>query len=158
MQKKQNKNFQNFFQWSKKEERKIIEYDVTAKYHHLDTFYWKFLGDTSSFKKLAEVLKIIPTLLVEYGFSVNKSLLIESLATKSLIVQRIVYNHMKANSVSAKDEEIFPTLCCSVKHAGQRYSTYLEEQKKNIKFKMIDLSNVNKFSRKSQQLTKRKPW
>ena len=38
---------------------------------------------------------------------------------------------MKINSVSAEDGEICLTLGCSVKHARQRYSTYLEEQKKN---------------------------
>ena len=68
---------------------------------------------------------------MERGFSVNKSLLVENLATKSLIAQRIVYDHMKVNNVSVEDVEICPTLRCSVKHARQRYSTYLEEQKKN---------------------------
>ena len=91
---------------------------------------------TSWFKKLAEVLKIILTLShgqasVERGFSVNKSLLVENIATKSLIVQRIVYENMKVNNVSAEDVEICLTLRCSVKHARQRYSTYLEEQRKN---------------------------
>ena len=38
---------------------------------------------------------------------------------------------MKINSVSTEDGEICLTLGCSVKHARQRYSTYLEEQKKN---------------------------
>ena len=68
---------------------------------------------------------------MERGFSVNKSLLVENLATKSLIAQRVVYDHMKVNNVSVEDVEICPTLRCSVKHARQRYSTYLEEQKKN---------------------------
>ena len=37
---------------------------------------------------------------------------------------------MKVSSVSAEDMEICLTLCYSVKHARQRYSAYLEEQKK----------------------------
>ena len=46
------------------EERRedFIEFDVTAESHCLDTFYSKFFEGTSSFKKLAEVLKIILTL------------------------------------------------------------------------------------------------
>ena len=48
-----------------------------------------------------------------------------------MIALRIVYDHIKVNNVSAEDWEICLTLCCSVKHARQRYSTYLEEQKKN---------------------------
>ena len=38
---------------------------------------------------------------------------------------------MKVNNVSAEHLEIDSTLCRSVKHTGQRHSTYLEEQKKN---------------------------
>ena len=38
---------------------------------------------------------------------------------------------MKVNNVSAEHLEIDSTLRRSVKHTGQRYSTYLEEQKKN---------------------------
>ena len=38
---------------------------------------------------------------------------------------------MKVNNVSVEDLEIYPSLHCNVKHSRQRYSTYLEEQKKN---------------------------
>ena len=38
---------------------------------------------------------------------------------------------MKVNNVSAEHLEIDSTLRRSVKHTGQRHSTYLEEQKKN---------------------------
>lgn len=88
---------------------------------------------TSSFKNLAEVLKIIITLShgqasVERGFSVNKSLLVENLAPKSLIAQRIVYDHMKVSNVSAEDVE-FSQLFVVVPNMLGKDS--LEEQKKN---------------------------
>ena len=38
---------------------------------------------------------------------------------------------MKVNNVSAEHLEIDSTLRRSVKHTGQRHSTYLDEQKKN---------------------------
>ena len=38
---------------------------------------------------------------------------------------------MKVNNVSAEHLEIDSTLRRSVKHTGQKHSTYLEEQKKN---------------------------
>ena len=38
---------------------------------------------------------------------------------------------MKVNNASAEHLEIDSTLRRSVKHTGQRHSTYLEEQKKN---------------------------
>ena len=95
----------------------FTEFDVTGESYLLDTFYWKLLEGTSLFKRLAEVLKIILTLShsqasVERGFIINKSLLAENLATKSLIAQRIVYDYMKVNNVSAEDGEICPTLSC----------------------------------------------
>ena len=127
--------FPKFLSMVKERRKDFVEFDVTAESHHLDTFYWKLLEDTCSFRNLAVVLKIILTLShgqasVERGFSVSKSLLVKNLATKSLTAQRIVYDYMKVNDVSAEDVEICPTLCC-IKHDRQRHSTYLEEQKKN---------------------------
>ena len=80
-------------------------------------------------------------------------MLVENLAIKSLITQRIVHDYMKANNVSAEDVEIIPTFRHSVKHGRQRYSTYLEEQKKSkfqndrfLKWKQIqeEITAVNK--------------
>ena len=84
---------------------------------------------------------------MERGCSVNKSLLVENLATKILVAHRIVCNHMKVNNVIVEDVVICPTLCCSVKHARQRYSTYLEEQKKD------EFQNV-RSSHKQKQVQK----
>ena len=73
----------------------FIEFDITAESHRLDAFYCKLLEGSSLFRKLAAAVKIILTLShcqasVERGFSVNKSLLVENLAIKSLIAQKIV--------------------------------------------------------------------
>ena len=119
-----------------KEREDFIDTNVTSESHCLDAFYWKVLEGSSSFKKLAAILKIIVTLShckvsVERGFSVSKSLLVENRATKNLNAQRIVYDHIKVNNVSAEDLEICPTLRRNVKHARQRYSTYLGKQKKD---------------------------
>ena len=69
---------------------------------------------------------------MERGFNVNNFLLVENLATKSLVAHRIVYDHMKVNNISIEDVEIFPTLCGSVKHARQRYSTSGRTEKVQI--------------------------
>ena len=95
----------------------FIKFNVTAESYRLDTFYWKLLEGTSLFKRFPEVLKIILTLShsqasVERGFIINNSLLAENLATKSLIAQRIVYDYMKVNNVTAEDGEICSTLSC----------------------------------------------
>ena len=108
----------------------FIEFHVTAESHRLHTFYWKFLEGNGPFKKLPEVFKIATTLShgqgpVKRAFSVNKSLLVQNVATKSLIAQRMVYDHTEFNNVRAEDVEICQTLHRTVKHARQRYSTYL---------------------------------
>ena len=128
--------FPKFISMLKEIRENFIEFDVTTESHCLDTFYRKFLEGTSSLKKLGDDLKIILILShcqasVERGFIFNNSMLVENLATKNLIAQRIVYNYMKVKNVSAEDVEIFPTLGPSVKHARQRYSSYLSEQKKS---------------------------
>ena len=62
MQKKKRQEFATFLSMVKERREDFIEFDVTAESHPLDTLYLKVLKGTSSFKKLAEVLKIILTL------------------------------------------------------------------------------------------------
>ena len=133
----------------------FVEFDVTAESHHLDAFYWKLMEDTCPFKNLVVVLKIILTLShdqasVERGFSVSKFLLVENLATKSLIAQRIVYDNMKVNDVSAEDVEICQ-LFVVVSNMLDKDIAHIWNSRKRTKLKMIDLSNENKFNRNSQQ-------
>ena len=54
--------FPKFLSMVKERTEDFIEFDVTAESHHLDTFYFKLLKGTSSFKKLAEIIRIILTL------------------------------------------------------------------------------------------------
>ena len=59
-------------------------------------------------EKVGEVLKIVLTLShrqpsVVHSFSVNKSLLVENLSAKSLISQRIVYDHMNFHNVTPEN-------------------------------------------------------
>ena len=88
-----------------------------------------------SIEKVAEVLKIVLTLShgqasVERGFSVNKSLLVENLSAKSLISQRIVYDHMNFHNLTPENFIINPALRKSVRNARNEYEKYLEEKRK----------------------------
>ena len=56
---------------------------------------------------------------------------------------------MKTNNDNAEDVGICPTLCPSVKHARQRYSTYLEEQKKN----KVQNDNSPKWKQVQEEIT-----
>ena len=88
-----------------------------------------------SIEKVAKVLKIFLTLShrqasAECGFSVNKSLLVEPLSAKSLISQRIVYDHMNFHNLTPENFIINPTLCKNVRNARNEYEKYLEEKRK----------------------------
>ena len=80
---------------------------------------------------------------MERGFSFNKSLLVENLATKSLIAHKIDYDHMKVNNVSVEDVEICPTLHCSVKHAQKKNKVQYD---RSLKQKQVqeEITAVNK--------------
>ena len=101
----------------------------------LDAFYWSHIKNMKSVEKVAEVLTIILTLShgqasVEYGFSVNKSFLVENLSAKSLISQRIVYNHMNFHNLTTENFIINLALCKSIRNARNEYEKYLEEKRK----------------------------
>ena len=88
-----------------------------------------------SIEKVAKVLKIVLTLShgqasVERGFSVNKSLLVENLSAKSLISQRIVYDHMNFHNLTPENFIINPALCKSVRNARNEDEKFLEEKRK----------------------------
>ena len=92
---------------------------------------------------------------MERGFGVNKSLLVESLTTKSLVAHKIVCDHMKVNIVSVEDVEVCPSLCCSAIHVRQRYNTYLEEQKKD-KFQNVRSHKQKQVQKKITAVNKKK--
>ena len=107
----------------------------------LDTFYWSHIENMKSTQKVAKVLKIALTLShrqasVERDFSVEKSLLVEKLSAKSLISQRIVYDHM---NVTPENFIINPALCKSVRNARNEYEKYIlkKNEKKNYILRKI---------------------
>ena len=87
-----------------------------------------------SIEKVAEVFKTVLTLSheqasAEHGFSVNKSLLVNNLSAKSLILQRVVYDHMNFHNLSPENF-INPAPRKSVRNARNEYEKYLEEKRK----------------------------
>ena len=109
--------------------------NVDSDNDRLGTFYRSHIKNMKSIEKVAEALKIVLTLShrqasVECGFSVNKSLLVEPLSAKSLISQRIVYDHMNFHNLTPENFIINPTLCKSVRNARNEDEKYLEEKRK----------------------------
>ena len=116
----------------------FLSFDNAFKDQRLDAFYFNYLDGKPSFSNLSEVLKMILTLShgqasVERGFSVNQNILVENMKAESLMAQRIVNDHMKANDLESYELNISPELRRSVKSSRQAYSNYLQNQKKEEK-------------------------
>ena len=126
-------NFPKFLRVCKENRQDFLNFD--SDNDRLDTFYWSHNENMKSIEKVAQVLKIVLTLShgqasVERGFTVNKSLLVENLSTKSLISQRIVYDHMNFHNPTPENFIINPALRKSVRHARNECEKCLEEKRK----------------------------
>ena len=59
---------------------------------------------------------------VERGFSINKELLVDNLQEKSLVSQRMVYDHIKSNKITIHEYELPGDLLKSCKLSNRRYN------------------------------------
>ena len=70
---------------------------------------------------------------VERGFSINKELLVENLQEKSLVPQRVVYDHINSNKSNICEYKLPSDLLKSCKLSNRRYSAAPEETKEQEK-------------------------
>ena len=92
----------------------------------LDNFYWKFLHQ-KSYVNLVQVLKKILTLShdqasAERGFSVNKTLLVDSLSVISLVSRRVVHDRNNANNLLPHTLETTVLLSRHIRSSRQGWS------------------------------------
>ena len=97
---------------------------------------------------------------VERGFSINKELLVENLQEKSLVSQRMVYDHISTNKINIHEYELPSDLLKSYKLSNRRYNADLEETKKQEKIgtvarkrKLID-EDIQVAKKKKDEVTK----
>ena len=74
---------------------------------------------------------------VERGFSINKELLVDNLQEKSLVSQRMVYDHIKSYKITIHGYELPSDLLKSYKLSNRRYNAALEDAKKQEKVDMV---------------------
>ena len=103
-----------------------------------DVFLSNFLHKIPKYKVIWKVCSIIFVLshgqsAVERGFSINKELLVENLQEKSLVSQRMVYDHTNSNKINIHEYELPSDLLKSCKLSNPRYNAALEETKKREK-------------------------
>nr|CAD7404755.1 unnamed protein product [Timema poppensis] len=99
----------------------------------LDTIYGSFLIGDANFKHFWEVIKICLVLshgnaIVEGGFSVNKSLLVENMHEKTVTAQRHIHDEIQ-EAGGIKNIHISKKMLDNVRGARKRYHEYLEMKK-----------------------------
>ena len=103
-----------------------------------DVFLSNFLHKIPKYKVIWKVCSIIFVLshgqsAVERGFSINKELLVENLQAKSLVSQRMVYDHINSNKINIHEYQLPSDLLKSCKLSNRRDNAALEETKKQEK-------------------------
>ena len=130
-----------------------------------DVFLSNFLHKIPKYKVIWKVCSIIFVLshgqsAVERGFSINKELLVENLQEKSLVSQRMVYDHINSNKINIHEYELPSDLLKSCKLSNRRYNAALEETKEQEKIgtvarkrKLID-EDIQVAEKKKDEVTK----
>ena len=146
-----------------KHQEKFASFDKSCD--SVDVFLSNFLHKNQAYKVFWKVCSIIFVLshgqsAVERGFSVNKELLLENLQEKSLVSQRVVYDHINSNNIKISEYELSNDLLKNCKLANRRYNTALEEARKQEKVdtvarkrKLID-EDIQVAKKKKDEITK----
>ena len=106
-----------------------------------NVFLSKFLHKIPKYKVFWNACSIIFVLshgqsAVERGFSI-KELLVDNLQEKSLVSQRMVYDHIKSIKITIHGYELPSDLLKSCKLSNRRYNAALEDAKKQEKVDMV---------------------
>ena len=126
----------------------FLEFDKSKG--RLDEFFMRYLSGTVRFNNFMLIVKMVLTLShgqadVEHGFSLNDKLLIENMQEQSLILQRIVKDHMLSSSYNPHNIPISRDLMKIVDNSCPLYKIALKEKreqsKKNEKNEKLD--NLN---------------
>ena len=101
----------------------------------LDEFFFKRIKISNKYAELSQVVIIILTLShgnadVERGFSLNKGILQNNIQTKSIVMKRLIKDHMLSHDLKPDSINITTELQASCRRARARYREDLEEQRK----------------------------
>ena len=136
---------------------KFASFDKLSDAVHV--FLSNFLHKIPKYKVFWKVCSIIFVLshgqsAVERGFSINKELLVENLQEKSLVSQRMVYNHINSNKINIHEYKLPRDPLKSCKLSNHCFNDALEETKKQGKIDMV--ARKQKLIDKDSQVAKKK--
>ena len=94
--------------------------------------FWQTIWCCWCFRKVCSIICVLSHCqsAVERRFSINKELLVENLQEKSLVSQRMVYDHINSNKINIYEYELPSDLLKSCKLSDRHYNAALEETKK----------------------------
>ena len=104
------------------------------KKERLDKFYFHSANLLLS-PEIKSIIKLILVLnhgqaSVEHGFNTNKSVNKVNISQYSIITRKLIIDHMQKKNLTPSKIELSASLIKSAKASRQRYSVYLDEQKK----------------------------
>ena len=104
----------------------------------IDEFYAKYLHDNTAYANLWKVMQYVFTLPhgqshVERGFNINDDIMIVNMKEKSLVAQRLIYDHMKVKELKPYTIQIDNALQRSCLSASSKCRDDLNEKNKNKK-------------------------
>ena len=113
----------------------FLGFSMDVNEHCLNAFYFKYLEGRSSFLNFTETSKIFLTFShgqasVEHGNNVNRSWLIKNLKKWSIVLQRIVYDHMIVNGLKAHEIIISSALLVPSSRQDNSILFFCEDQKR----------------------------
>ena len=117
-----------------KNHAEYVNFEPFSEDNRLDALLFRDMANNSQLCQLWTVVRDILLLShgqasVERGFSVNRQLEVENLKEDSLVAQRLIHDHLRAVGGIA-NVELSKPLLASVASARQRYSMYLDDQRK----------------------------
>ena len=111
------------------------EFEAYTTCQRLDKFFFKVLAEKPHYNVLWKVVKLVLVLShgqagIERGFSENKDILSCNMGEDTVKAYRTVYDGVKHMKCEFHDIPVSKELLKSCKQSRQRYSVFLEDQKK----------------------------
>lgn len=114
------------------------EFQAYSSSQRLDKFFYDLLAGKQKYSVLWKVVRMVLILShgqsdVERGFSVNKDILACNMGEDTVFAFRTVHDGVKHMGCKVHEVPVTKAMLQSCRHSRQRYTAFLEEQKKNKK-------------------------
>ena len=115
-------------------------FEAYTTYQRLDKFFFNVLAQKPYFNVLCKVVKLVEVLLhgqavIQHGFAEKKEILSCKIGEDTLKPFRTVHDGVRHMECKIDDIPVSKELLKSCKQSRQRYSSFLEDQKKSQKRK-----------------------